>query len=204
MPAGHATPSPGVVLRSAVIGTMAFLTVVDLFATQAILPSLTRHYGVSPAAMGLAVNASTIGMAIAGLAVGLLGQRIDRRLGIVVSLVLLAVPTLLLAVGAEPWRVRPAACRAGALHGLGLRPDARLSRRGMQRDRRGLGVRGLHHRQCREQPVRTADLGRGRRPSRHRRELHLLRRPQSRGRRAGLRHRASCQADDGRDMSPQR
>jgi predicted MFS family arabinose efflux permease len=77
---------------------MAFLTVVDLFATQAILPSLTRHFGVSPAAMGLAVNASTIGMAIAGLGVGLIGQHIDRRLGIVVSLMLLAVPTLLLSV----------------------------------------------------------------------------------------------------------
>lgn len=96
MPAGHT--SPGVLMRSAVIGTMAFLTVVDLFATQAILPTLTRHYGVSPAAMGLAVNASTIGMAISGLGVGLLGQRIDRRLGVVASLVLLALPTLLLSV----------------------------------------------------------------------------------------------------------
>jgi MFS transporter, YNFM family, putative membrane transport protein len=85
-------------LRSAVIGTMAFLTVVDLFATQAILPSLTRHFGVSPAAMGLAVNASTIGMAIAGLGIGLVGQKIDRRRGIVVSLMLLALPTLLLSV----------------------------------------------------------------------------------------------------------
>ena len=39
--------SPGVVLRSFVIGPTAFLTVVDLFATQAILPSLARHYGVT-------------------------------------------------------------------------------------------------------------------------------------------------------------
>ena len=30
--------SPGMVLRSLVIGLTAFLTVVDLFATQAILP----------------------------------------------------------------------------------------------------------------------------------------------------------------------
>lgn len=45
---GH---SPGVVLRSIVIGLTAFLTVVDLFATQAILPSLTRHYNVTPAAL---------------------------------------------------------------------------------------------------------------------------------------------------------
>src|SRR5438045_1047725 len=91
---GH---SPGVVLRSLVIGLTAFLTVVDLFATQAILPSLTRHYGVTPAAMGFAVNASTMGMAIAGLVVGFLSSHIDRRLGILVSLLLLAVPTTLLA-----------------------------------------------------------------------------------------------------------
>ena len=87
----------GVVLRSLVIGLTAFLTVVDLFATQAILPSLTRHYDVSPAAMGFAVNASTMGMAIAGLGVGILSPHIDRRLGILVSLVLLAIPTTLLA-----------------------------------------------------------------------------------------------------------
>jgi predicted MFS family arabinose efflux permease len=91
---GH---SPGVVLRSLVIGLTAFLTVVDLFATQAILPSLTRHYGVTPAAMGFAVNASTMGMAIAGLVVGFLSPHIDRRRGILISLVVLAVPTALLA-----------------------------------------------------------------------------------------------------------
>jgi len=59
------THSPGVVWRSVIIGLTAFLTVVDLFATQAILPSLTRHYQVTPAAMGFAVNATTMGMAAA-------------------------------------------------------------------------------------------------------------------------------------------
>jgi len=90
--------SPGAVLRSLVIGLTAFLTVVDLFATQAILPSLTRHYNVTPAAMGFAVNASTMGMAVAGLVVGFFSQHIDRRLGILLSLALLAIPTTLLAV----------------------------------------------------------------------------------------------------------
>src|SRR3954449_834902 len=89
--------SPGLALRSLVIGLTAFLTVVDLFATQAILPSLMRHYGVTPAAMGFAVNASTFGMAVAGLVVGFLSPHIDRRLGILLSLVLLAIPTTLLA-----------------------------------------------------------------------------------------------------------
>lgn len=84
-----------------VIAVIAFLTVVDLFATQAILPSLTKAYGVSPAAMGTAVNASTLGMAIAGLVVGSFSQLIDRRRGVVVSLVLLSVPTALLAVAPD-------------------------------------------------------------------------------------------------------
>jgi MFS transporter, YNFM family, putative membrane transport protein len=86
------------VLRAFTIGLTAFLTVVDLFATQAILPSLTTAYGVSPAAMGFAVNATTMGMAAAGLGVALFGRSIDRRRGILASLVLLAIPTALLAV----------------------------------------------------------------------------------------------------------
>ena len=89
--------SPGAAFRSLVIGLTAFLTLVDLFATQAILPALARHYQVSPAAMGLAVNASTMGMAIAGLVVGVLSPHIERRRGILLSLALLAIPTTLLA-----------------------------------------------------------------------------------------------------------
>src|SRR5690242_14935728 len=84
--------------RSLVIGMIAFLTVVDLFATQAILPSLAQNYGVSSATMAVAVNASTVGMAFAGLAVTLFAHRIDRRRGIMLSLLLLSVPTALLAV----------------------------------------------------------------------------------------------------------
>jgi MFS transporter, YNFM family, putative membrane transport protein len=94
--ATHETSS-GAALRSLIIGLTAFLTVVDLFATQAILPSLTKAYGVTPAAMGFAVNASTFGMAISGLAVGFVSPRIDRRTGVLLSLVILAIPTTLLA-----------------------------------------------------------------------------------------------------------
>ena len=93
--------SSGALLRSAVICVTAFLTVVDLFATQAILPSLTRAYQVTPAAMGFAVNSSTIGMAVAGLVVSLFSQRIDRRVGILISLALLSIPTALLAIAPD-------------------------------------------------------------------------------------------------------
>lgn len=82
--------------RLIVTGIISFLTLVDLFAAQAILPSLTRAYGVTPAEMGFAVNASTLGMAAAGIVIALISNRIDRRRGIWISLACLAIPTTLL------------------------------------------------------------------------------------------------------------
>src|SRR3954453_13481526 len=94
----HPVPTrPNPVLRFLIVAATAFLTLVDLFAAQAILPALTRAYGVSPAAMSFAVNATTIGMAAGGLGGSVFSQFISRRLGIFVSLSMLAVPTLLLA-----------------------------------------------------------------------------------------------------------
>jgi predicted MFS family arabinose efflux permease len=90
------TPSR-TLLRLSVIAAMAFLTLVDLFAAQAILPVLTKVYDVSPGMMSFAVNASTIGMAAGGLAIALFGSHIKRRPGILVSLTILALPTLILA-----------------------------------------------------------------------------------------------------------
>jgi MFS transporter, YNFM family, putative membrane transport protein len=86
-----------VAMRSLLIGTTAFLTLVDLFATQAILPSLAAAYGVRPAAMGLAVNAATLGMAAGSLGVAFFSRHIERRRGVMLALGVLALPTLLLA-----------------------------------------------------------------------------------------------------------
>lgn len=80
-------------LPLAVIAALAFLTVVDLFAAQAILPSLTKHYGVLPSQMAVAVNASTVGMAASSLLVALFNRIIPRRAGIVCALLVLTVPT---------------------------------------------------------------------------------------------------------------
>jgi predicted MFS family arabinose efflux permease len=83
--------------RSLLIAIVGFLTLVDLFATQAILPSLATAYGVKPADIGLAANASTLGMAISGLLVGVFSRNIERKGAIALSLLLLSVPTALLA-----------------------------------------------------------------------------------------------------------
>ena len=83
--------------RFGLIALIAFLTLVDLFAAQAVLPSLVEKFQVSRATMGSAVNASTFGMAIAGLLVAFFGSDIDRRSGIWISLAVLSIPTTLLA-----------------------------------------------------------------------------------------------------------
>ncbi len=83
------------------IGVLAFLTVVDLFATQAILPSLARAYGVDAALIGPAVNAGTLGMAIAGIGVAFFGSRVDPRRTIAGALAVLAIPTVLLSVAPD-------------------------------------------------------------------------------------------------------
>lgn len=85
-----------VLRRSTIVGLISFLTLIDLFGSQALLPQLIEAYDADPGLMGLAVNASTIGMATSGLVVAWFADRIDRKRGIWISLVLLSVPTFFL------------------------------------------------------------------------------------------------------------
>jgi MFS transporter, YNFM family, putative membrane transport protein len=119
MPMRARAPSAGALSRTLLIGLIAFLTVIDLFGTQAILPGLAKAYDVPPAAMGLAVNASTFGMAVAGLAAAYFSQHIDWRRGIRASLTILAIPTALLAFAPDltafaALRVAQGLCMAAA------------------------------------------------------------------------------------------
>jgi predicted MFS family arabinose efflux permease len=83
--------------RSLLIAVIGFLTLVDLFATQAILPSLAAEYDVTPAEIGVAANSTTLGMAVAGLLVGAFSANIERKRAITLSLLTLSLPTALLA-----------------------------------------------------------------------------------------------------------
>ena len=87
-----------VVRRSTIIAVVSFLTLIDLFGSQALLPRLVVAFKTDPGTMGFAVNAATFGMAISGLFVAWFADRIDRKKGIWISLACLAVPTMLLGV----------------------------------------------------------------------------------------------------------
>lgn len=85
-----------VLRRSTIVGLISFLTLIDLFGSQALLPQLIEAFDADPGLMGLAVNATTFGMAVSGLVVAWFADRIDRKRGIWISLVLLSVPTFCL------------------------------------------------------------------------------------------------------------
>lgn len=87
-----------VLRRSTVIAIISFLTLIDLFGAQALLPQIIAAYGVDPGTAGVAVNAATLGMAISGLTVAWFADRIDRKRGIWLCLALLSIPTALLSV----------------------------------------------------------------------------------------------------------
>src|SRR5262245_20158025 len=73
-------------------GLAAFL---DLYATQPLLPLLTRTFDASHLAVSLTVTASTIAVAVAAPAIGRLADRVGLRKVIVGSAFALAVTTAL-------------------------------------------------------------------------------------------------------------
>lgn len=87
-----------IVRRSTIVALVSFLTLIDLFGSQALLPQLVVAFDADPQVMGIAVNASTFGMALSGLVVAWFADRIDRKRGIWISLALLSIPTFFLGV----------------------------------------------------------------------------------------------------------
>lgn len=77
-----------------VCGIFAFL---NLYSTQPLLPLFARYFHASEAAVGLTISASTFGVALAAPICGILTERLSRKRVIVVSTLLLALPTLLAA-----------------------------------------------------------------------------------------------------------
>jgi predicted MFS family arabinose efflux permease len=70
----------------------------DLFGPQAIAPALAIALHASPSQIGVTVNATLSGMAVAGILTGAFGDRISHKPVTVGALLLLSVPTMLVAM----------------------------------------------------------------------------------------------------------
>ena len=73
-----------------VCGLVAFLT---LYATQPLLPLLETLCHASKSAVGWTVSASTLGVALAAPLLGTFTERMNRKRVILISILLLAIPT---------------------------------------------------------------------------------------------------------------
>lgn len=74
------------------------LILMDFFEPQAIAPPLAIAFHASPSQIGVTVNATLSGMAVAGILTGAFGDRISRKPVTVGALLLLSVPTMLVAL----------------------------------------------------------------------------------------------------------
>jgi MFS transporter, YNFM family, putative membrane transport protein len=92
-----------VIRRSTIIAIISFLTLIDLFGAQALLPQIIVAFKSNAATAGVAVNAATFGMAVSGLTVAWFADRIDRKRGIWICLALLSIPTALLCLTDDIW-----------------------------------------------------------------------------------------------------
>ena len=78
----------------ALCGVCAFL---ELYCTQPLLPLLTRLFHASKTGVGMTVSAATLGVALSAPFFGALTERLPRKRVIVISLIGVALPTLLAA-----------------------------------------------------------------------------------------------------------
>ncbi|WP_176525145.1 MFS transporter [Caenispirillum bisanense] len=93
-------------------GAVSFL---NLYATQSLLPELSRVFGASEAAVALTVSAATISVALVAPFAGTLADAVGRKRMVVAAVLLLLVPTLLAAQAASlheliVWRLLQGLC----------------------------------------------------------------------------------------------
>lgn len=87
-------PQSALALPILLTGLLAFMPV---YSIQAILPVLLRDFNASATEGGVAVGATTLGMALISPLVGMISDRYGRRRLILSALLWIAVPTLLMA-----------------------------------------------------------------------------------------------------------
>lgn len=93
-------------------GAVSFL---NLYATQSLLPELTRTFGATEAAVALTVSAATISVALIAPFAGTLADAVGRKRTVVAAVLLLLIPTLAAALSQSlheliVWRLLQGLC----------------------------------------------------------------------------------------------
>src|SRR5947207_8746473 len=92
------SPSAGGVLtdvRALMVGLTGFCVFLSVYATQTLLPLFADIFHAGKLQTSLTVSATTIAIALAAPAIGLLAERFGRRRVMVGSVALLTAPILL-------------------------------------------------------------------------------------------------------------
>lgn len=88
-------------IRTAAVSLAGFCAFLPLYAPQPLLPALAADFHTSEAGISLLVTASTLGVALAAVPLGILADRLGRKRLIVPTALLLALTSLLVARGSS-------------------------------------------------------------------------------------------------------
>lgn len=82
-------------LRLLAVSAAGFCVFLSVYATQSLLPLLARIFHASEMHASLTVTATTLAVALTAPAIGLLAERVGRKVVIVSAIFLLAIPTFM-------------------------------------------------------------------------------------------------------------
>src|SRR4029079_9166796 len=85
-------------LRRAAVGIPGFCAFLILYAPQSLLPTLAHEVGATPADISLTMTATAVGIAVPAPFAGAIADVLGRKRVIVAAMILLAVPTFLIAL----------------------------------------------------------------------------------------------------------
>jgi predicted MFS family arabinose efflux permease len=85
-------------LRRAAVGIPGFCAFFNLYAPQSLLPLLGREFGAAPAEISLTMTATTLAIALSAPFAGTVADVLGRKRVIAAAMLLLAVPTALIAL----------------------------------------------------------------------------------------------------------
>ena len=117
--------------RALAIAAAAFTAFVNLYSPQALLPELSREFGVGAGEISALMTACTAAIALTAPFTGALADVLGRKRLITAAAFAVVVPTLIMSLRLERSATRASALRAGAVAAADFHRRRRLCRRRM-------------------------------------------------------------------------